>query len=95
MTQENKDLLLKDLSVLIKNKVMKLQEFLNFIEDEEVRIELEIDDPTKDDYFYSYFWLSDFRTSDDIAKYYKDCKVQSFSFIPEASGCDIKIQIKL
>lgn len=74
---------------------MTLQQFLGFIEDEEARIELAIDDPTKDDYFYNYFWLSDFRTSDDIAKYYKDYEVLSFSLMPEVSTCDIKILVKL
>ena len=74
---------------------MKLQKFLDLIEDEEVRIELEIDEPDKNEYQYHYFWLSDFRTSDDIAKYYRDCEVDSFSFMPEVSNCDIKISVKL
>lgn len=72
---------------------MKLEDFLFFIQDEEARIELEIDD--KDDYHYHHFWLSDFRTSDDTAKYYKDYSVSSFSFEPEIEGeAQIMIQIK-
>lgn len=38
---------------------------------------------------------TDFRTSDDVAKYYKDCEVDSFSFMPEVFNCDIKISVKL
>ena len=59
---------------------MKLQKFLDLIEDEEVRIELEIDEPDKNEYQYHYFWLSDFRTSDDIAKYYREYQVVNFGF---------------
>ena len=72
---------------------MKLEDFLFLIEDEDARIELEIDD--KEDYQYYHFWLSDFRTSDDTAKYYKDYSVSSFSFEPEIEGdAQIMIQIK-
>lgn len=75
---------------------MKLQEFLYLIEDEEARIELEIDG--EEDYQYLHFWLSDFRdfrTSDDITKYYKNFNVISFSFIPEQEiNADIRIYIK-
>ena len=60
---------------------MKLEDFLFLIEDEEARIELEIDN--EEDYQYHHFWLSDFRSSLDIAKYYRDYNVSSFSFEPE------------
>lgn len=63
---------------------MTLQEFLSLIQDEDVRIELEIDDGSSDEYKYHHFWLSDFRSCDDIAaKYFKDYNVSSFSFEPE------------
>ncbi len=62
---------------------MTLKEFLSLIQDEETRVELEIDEPSKDDYSYHHFWLSDFRADLDAAKYYRDCKVSSFSFEPE------------
>jgi len=72
---------------------MKLEDFLFLIEDEEARIELEIDD--KDDYHYHHFWLSDFRSNLDIAKYYRDYDVDSFSFYPEKdANADIMIYIK-
>ena len=60
---------------------MKLEDFLFLIQDEEARIELEIDN--EEDYQYHHFWLSDFRSSLDIAKYYRDYNVSSFSFEPE------------
>lgn len=72
---------------------MKLEDFLSLIQDEEVRIELEIDD--KEDYQYHHFWLSDFRSNLDIAKYYRDYDVNSFSFDPEKDAhADISIYIK-
>ena len=37
---------------------MKLEDFLFLIQDEEARIELEIDG--EEDYQYHHFWLSDF-----------------------------------
>lgn len=40
---------------------MTLEEFLSLIQDEEARIELEIDDGTSDEYKYVNFWLSDYR----------------------------------
>ena len=49
---------------------MKLEDFLFLIQDEEARIELEIDG--EEDYQYHHFWLSDFRSNLDIAKYYRD-----------------------
>lgn len=73
---------------------MTLQQFLYLIEDEEARIELEIDG-FSDDYEYLHFWLSDFRASLDIAKYHSDSIVESFSFIPEMeSSSKIKIRIR-
>jgi len=73
---------------------MTLQQFLYLIEDEEARIELEIDG-FSDDYEYLHFWLSDFRASRDIAKYHSDSIVESFSFIPEMENkANIKILIK-
>ena len=72
---------------------MKLEDFLFLIQDEEARIELEIDD--KEDYQYHHFWLSDFRSNLDIAKYYRDYDVSSFSFEPEIErDSDIRIYIK-
>ncbi len=72
---------------------MKLKDFLFLIQDEEVRIELEID--SKEDYQYHHFWLSDFRSDLDIAKHYRDYNVSSFSFEPEKeSNAQIRIYIK-
>lgn len=72
---------------------MTLQEFLSLIQDEEARIELEIDDGASDEYKYHHFWLSDFRTNDDInAKYFGDYNVSSFSFVPEEE-MDAQIRI--
>lgn len=73
---------------------MKLEDFLFLIQDEEVRIELEIDDE-EEDYQYHHFWLSDFRSSLDIAKYYRNYDVSSFSFEPEIEkNAQIRIYIK-
>ena len=73
---------------------MTLQEFLSLIQDEEARIELEIDE-SLDYYLHEHFWLSDFRVSDNVAKYCKDYTVDSFSFEPEIEEhADIRIQIK-
>ena len=80
---------------LIKRKQenMKLKGFLSLIQDEEARIELEIDD--EEDYQYHHFWLSDFRSNLDIAKYYRDYDVNSFSFDTEKDAhADISIYIK-
>ena len=72
---------------------MKLEDFLSLIQDEEARIEPEIDD--EEDYQYHHFWLSDFRSSLDIAKYYGDYEVSSFSFEPEKErDAQIRIYIK-
>ncbi len=75
---------------------MTLQEFLSLIEEEEARIELEIDDDEQlwDGYVYTDFWLSDFRTSDDTAKYYKNYRIISFSFEPELEN-NTKIRIRI
>ena len=73
---------------------MKLEEFLCLIQDEDARIELEIDDE-EDDYQYHHFWLSDFRSNLDVTKYYRDYDVSSFSFEPEKeTDAQIRIYIK-
>lgn len=73
---------------------MKLEDFLFLIQDEEARIELEID-TEEEEYQYHHFWLSDFRSSLDIAKYYRDYDVSSFSFDPEKErNSQIRIYIK-
>lgn len=72
---------------------MKLENFLFLIQDEEARIELEIDG--NEYYQYYHFWLSDFRSNLDIAKYYRDYDVSSFSFDPEKEkNSQIRIYIK-
>lgn len=72
---------------------MKLKNFLSLIQDEEVRIELEIDD--KEDYQYYHFWLSDFHSNINIVKHYIDYDVDSFSFYPEQdANADISIHVK-
>jgi len=73
---------------------MKLQEFLSLIQDEEVRIELEIDYEDKDEYVYEHFWLSDYRSDLDTAKYRDDYTVICISFMPEDRSAEITIQIK-
>ena len=73
---------------------MKLEDFLLLIQDEETRIELEIDDE-EEDYYYHHFWLSDFRSSLDTAKHYRYYDVSSFSFEPEIErNAQIRIYIK-
>ena len=72
---------------------MKLEDFLSLIQDEEARIELEIDD--EEDYQYHHFWLSDFRSNLDIAKYYSHYDVISFSFeLEKERNAQIRIYIK-
>lgn len=72
---------------------MKLKDFLFHIQDEEARIELEIDD--EEDYQYHHFWLSDFRSNINVAKQYRNYYVNSFSFESEEdSYADIMIHIK-
>ena len=76
---------------------MTLQEFLSLIEDEEVRIELEIGviEDNGEEYQYHHFWISDFRSNLDVAKYYRDYNVNSFSFMPEQeNNAQIRIFIK-
>lgn len=76
---------------------MTLKEFLSLIEDGEVRIELEIDwdEDAGEEYQYHHFWLSDFRTNDDIAKYYRHYNVGSFSFMTEQeNNAELRICIK-
>ena len=72
---------------------MKLKDFLFHIQDEEARIELEIDN--EEDYQYHHFWLSDFRSNINVAKQYRDYYVDSFSFYPEQdANTDISIHVK-
>ena len=72
---------------------MKLKDFLSLIQDEEARIELEIDN--EEDYQYHHFWLSDYRSNINVSKYYRDYDVDSFSFDPEKeTNADISIYIK-
>ena len=72
---------------------MKLKDFLFHIQDEEARIELEIDE--EEDYHYYHFWLSDFRSNINVAKQYRDYYVNSFSFDTEKNAhADIRIYIK-
>ena len=72
---------------------MKLKDFLSLIQDEEARIELEIDN--EEDYQYHPFWLSDFRSNINVAKQYRDYYVNSFSFDPKQdANADISIHIK-
>lgn len=71
---------------------MKLKDFLNYISDEEARIELEIDDDSED-YLYESFWLSDYKSNLDTAKYYNDYEVTGFRFNTEFSESDITIEI--
>ena len=72
---------------------MKLEDFLSLIQDEEARIELEIDE--EEDYQYHHFWLSDFRSNINVAKQYRDYYVNNFSFDTEKDEYDdIRIYIK-
>ena len=71
---------------------MILKEFLSFIQDEEARIELEVDDG-KDEDIIQYFWLSDYRSNLDIIKYYNDYTIKGFSFLTNKKQSDIVIFI--
>ena len=72
---------------------MKLKDFLFLIQNEEARIELEIDE--EEDYQYHHFWLSDFRSNINVAKQYRNYYVNSFSFDTEKDAhADIRIYIK-
>ena len=77
-----------------KQEYMKLKDFLFHIQDEEARIELEIDE--EEDYQYHHFWLSDFRSNINVAKQYRDYYVNSFSFDTKKKNAhaDIRIYIK-
>jgi len=73
---------------------MTTQELLTYIQDEEARILLEIDED-KEDYQYYSFWLSDYREKCTNAVKYKDYLVTGILFdniLEEPS--DITIQIK-
>ena len=73
-----------------------LEEFLGLIEDEEVRVELEIDfgEDGDEEYHYYHFWYSDYRVSDEVVKEYRKYKVTSFSLLTEVSSAEIKICVK-
>lgn len=78
---------------------MTLKEYLSFIRDEEVRIELELDIEEERDYSYISFWLSDFREGIRYGKThcldYAEWTVESFSFISIMDDCaEFLIQIK-
>ena len=72
-----------------------LEQFLGLIEDEEVRVELEIDFGEDEGYHYYHFWYSDYREDDEIVKEYRKCKVTSFSLLTEVSSSEIRIGIKM
>ena len=91
---ERKIIMVEQISSLFE-KYTKLEDFLFHIQDEEARIELEIDEDDKKDYQYYHFWLSDFRLNLNIAKQYRDYYVNSFSFDTEKEAhADIRIYIK-
>ena len=78
---------------------MTLKEYLSFIRDEDVRIELELDVEEEKDYSYFSFWLSDFRNGIKYGKThsldYAEWTVESISFIPIMDDyADFLIQIK-
>ena len=78
---------------------MTLKEYLSFIRDEELRIELELDIEEERDYSYISFWLSDFRDGIRYGKThcldYAEWTVESISFIPIMDDyADFLIQIK-
>ena len=73
---------------------MKLKDFLCLITDEESHIELEIDDPTQDEYQYIQFWYSDFLYDCvENLRLYKNYEVKGISFQPVNNNIDIQIQI--
>ena len=75
---------------------MILKDFLKLITDEEARIELEIDSKDAEEYSYESFWLSDYRSDLDTAKYYNDYndyKVTGFKFNTEFGESDVTIDI--
>lgn len=72
---------------------MKIKDFLKFISDEEVRIELQIDIESEDDYLYTSFWFSDYRKAENFE--YAEWIIESISFVPVMySEAQISIQIK-
>lgn len=78
---------------------MTLKDYLSFIRDEEVRIELELDIKEERDYSYISFWLSDFRDGIRYGKThcldYAEWTVESISFVPIMDDyADFLIQIK-
>lgn len=78
---------------------MTLKEYLSFIRDEDVRIELELDVEEEKDYSYFSFWLSDFRSGIRYGKThsldYAKWTVESISCIPIMDDyADFLIQIK-
>ena len=77
-----------------KRKDMKLQEFLTFIQDEEARIELEIDEPQEKVYKYVSFWLSDHRCDAGESVSYNNYNVVGISFFLEQENSDMKIIIR-
>lgn len=50
---------------------MALGDFLSITDDEDARIEAEINDGASD-YNYLNFWLSNYRSNLDVAKHYKN-----------------------
>lgn len=70
---------------------MTLKEYLSLIADEEVRIELELDIETENDYLYKSFWLSDFRTG--YLSEYSEWTVEAVFCVTNDSA-DLSIQIK-
>ena len=78
---------------------MTLKEYLSFIRDEDVKIELETDVKDKRDYSYISFWLSDFRSGVRYGKTnsldYAKWTVESVSFLPIMDdSAEFSIQIK-
>ncbi len=73
---------------------MKLKDFLKYISDEEVRIELEIDEGDDHDYVYESFWFSDYLVNSGKYNKYKKYEIKSISFLTEFSESEIRIQIK-
>ena len=73
---------------------MTLQQFLDFIIDEEVRIELAIYKEENINYIYESFWISDYRENFSSYKIYANYIVVGISFITEFSDSEISIEIK-
>ena len=69
---------------------MTLKEFLSLIQDEEARIELEIDECTSDEYKYDNFWLSDYRDCVSKANKYDNYSVYGFSITSNVISIYIK-----